>query len=118
MNVSRKIPSRRYFLKSVGAPLSLPTLHSLLPATLGVGSALGATISEATTPNRMGAIGNLLGYQLPYFFPKTSGKYWEPTRLLQDGSGNEACHLFADPGHRPDGSLFILDAAISQSIVP
>ena len=83
MRASQKSPSRRYFLKSVGATLSLPTLHSLLPDTLGAGSALAATVSDASTPNRMVAVGNLLGYQLPHLFPKTPGKNYESTRLLK-----------------------------------
>ena len=139
MNVSRKSPSRRYFLRSVGATLSLPTLHSLLPDTLGVGSALGATISEATTPNRMVAIGNLLGYQLPYFFPETPGKNWEPTRLLQPldrlrddltvyrgldhgvKGGHFAVHAYMtgvltmDAKGRPDGNIS-LDQLAAESV--
>ena len=111
MNVSRKIPSRRYFLKSVGATLSLPTLHSLLPDTLGAGSALGATISEATTPYRMVAIGNLLGYQLPYFFPKTPGKNWEPTRLLQPLEGlRDDLTIYRGLDHGVKGGHFAVHA--------
>lgn len=83
MRSSNQSLSRRYFLRSVGATLSLPTLHSLLPNSLGVSSALGAATVEAASPNRMVAIGNLLGFQLPYFFPKEAGSNYEMPRLLK-----------------------------------
>lgn len=75
--------SRRYFLRSVGATLSLPTLHSLVPGSFGVTSALGAAIAKKASPARMVAVGNLLGFQLPYLFPETEGKAYESTRLLK-----------------------------------
>lgn len=139
MGVMQKSPSRRYFLKSVGATLSLPTLHSLLPNTLGASSALGATVSDAATPNRMVAVANLLGYQLPYFFPKTPGKNYESTRLLKSledlredytlyrgldhgvKGGHFAVHAFMtgvlsiDAKGRPDGNIS-LDQLAAESV--
>lgn len=77
---------RRYFLKSVGATVALPVLDSLLPSHLGSGIALGATktvAADLSAPRRLVAVGNLLGFQLPYFFPKSTGKNYETTRLLK-----------------------------------
>ncbi len=76
-------PTRRYFLRSIGATLSLPALHSLLPNALGPSSALGSTLSETDSPARLVAVGNLLGFQLSSFFPETPGKDYEATRLLR-----------------------------------
>ena len=129
MSLSPKAPSRRYFLQSVGATLSLPTLHSLLPNALGASSALGTAVADAETPNRMVAIGNLLGFQLPYLFPKTPGNNYESTRLLKPleelrndytlyrgldhgvKGGHHAVHSFMtgvltmDAKGRPDGNI-------------
>ncbi len=109
--MSQKSPSRRYFLKSVGATLSLPTLHSLLPNALGASSALGATVAESATPNRMVAVGNLLGYQLPYLFPKTQGKNYETTRLLKPLEGlREDYTLYRGLDHGVKGGHFAVHA--------
>ncbi|MEC5127649.1 DUF1552 domain-containing protein [Verrucomicrobiales bacterium BCK34] len=132
-------PSRRYFLRSVGATLALPTLHSLLPNALGGSPALGATASETATPNRMVAIGNLLGYQLPYLFPEKPGKNYQSTRLLKPlealrddftlysgldhgvKGGHFAVHSFMtgvltmDAKGRPDGNIS-LDQLAAESV--
>ncbi|MDF1740837.1 MAG: DUF1552 domain-containing protein [Verrucomicrobiales bacterium] len=132
-------PSRRYFLRSVGAALALPTLHSLLPNALGGSSALGATASETAAPNRMVAIGNLLGYQLPYLFPEKPGKNYQSTRLLKPleelrddftlysgldhgvKGGHFAVHSFMtgvltmDAKGRPDGNIS-LDQLAAESV--
>ena len=114
MRASQKSPSRRYFLKSVGATLSLPTLHSLLPDTLGAGSALAATISDASTPNRMVAVANLLGFQLPYLFPETPGKNYESTRLLKSLEGlREDYTLYRGLDHGVKGGHFAVHAFMS-----
>ena len=75
--------SRRHFLRSVGATLSLPVLPSLLPNSLGASQALGTKVAEAAHPSRMVAVGNLLGFQLDSLFPKTPGTEYETTRLLK-----------------------------------
>tara|TARA_R110002096_G_scaffold424968_4_gene633296 strand:- start:193 stop:1431 length:1239 start_codon:yes stop_codon:yes gene_type:complete len=123
----------------VGATLSLPTLHSLLPNTLGAGSALGATVADNATPRRMVAVGNLLGYQLPYFFPESPGANWKPSRLLKSldplrddltiyrgldhgvKGGHFAVHAFMtgvltmDAKGRPDGNIS-LDQLAAESV--
>ena len=72
---------RRYFLKSAGATLALPLFHSLLPSALGTRSVTAANLGN--NPRRLVAIGNLLGFQLPYLFPKKAGKGYQSTKLLK-----------------------------------
>lgn len=74
---------RRFFLKSVGATLALPTLDSLMPGVLGSGLAIGSDTVAAGRTTRMVAIGNLLGFYQPEFFPRTAGRDYEMPRLLK-----------------------------------
>lgn len=75
---------RRFFLKSAGATLALPALDSLLPGVLGSGLAIGADSAPSEDrPTRMVAIGNLLGFYQPEFFPKAPGPGYEMPRLLK-----------------------------------
>ncbi|MCB1210644.1 MAG: DUF1552 domain-containing protein [Verrucomicrobiales bacterium] len=76
--------SRRYFLKSAGFTLALPLLESVSQRVLGASSALAATAGAANqAPTRLVAIGNLLGFYQPEFFPKVTGADYEMPRLLQ-----------------------------------
>jgi len=139
--MSRKAstPSRRHFLKSVGATLSLPVMPSLLPNALGASDALGTTVAEAARPRRMVAVGNLLGFQLDSLFPKTAGEAYESTRLLKPfdpvrdqmtvyrgldhgvKGGHFAVHSFLsgvlkmDAKGRPDGNIS-LDQLAAESV--
>jgi len=74
---------RRFFLKSAAATIALPALESLKPGVLGSGLAVGATTTDATSPTRLVAIGNLLGFYQPEFFPKSSGRGYDMPRLLK-----------------------------------
>ncbi|MCP5559716.1 MAG: DUF1552 domain-containing protein [Verrucomicrobiaceae bacterium] len=81
---SPSIASRRYFLKSAGFTLALPLLESVSQRVLGASSALAATAGAANqAPTRLVAIGNLLGFYQPEFFPKVTGADYEMPRLLQ-----------------------------------
>ena len=75
---------RRTLLRGGGASIALPFLGAMVPA---FGKADAA-------PRRLVAIGNLLGFYLPEFFPRTPGPY-ETTRLLKP----------LEP-HRKDFTLF------------
>ncbi|MEM1441297.1 MAG: DUF1552 domain-containing protein [Verrucomicrobiota bacterium] len=139
MSTSKSSPSRRHFLKSVGATLSLPVMPSLVPNALGASKALGTTVSEAANPARLVAVGNLLGYQLDSLFPKTEGRNYESTRLLKPlesvrdeltlyrgldhgvKGGHFAVHSFLtgvlkmDAKGRPDGNIS-LDQLAAESV--
>ncbi|MCB1062773.1 MAG: DUF1552 domain-containing protein [Verrucomicrobiae bacterium] len=78
-----RLTRRRFFLKSAGVTLALPTLDSLLPGVLGSGLAIGADRAKAGSPTRLVGIGNLLGFYQPELFPKTPGPDYEVTRLLK-----------------------------------
>ncbi|MCB1078855.1 MAG: DUF1552 domain-containing protein, partial [Verrucomicrobiae bacterium] len=74
---------RRFFLRSAGVTLALPTLDSLSSAVIGASSPVGATAVDGKTPKRLVAIGNLLGFYQPAFFPKAPGADAEFPRLLK-----------------------------------
>ena len=139
MSSAKTASSRRHFLKSVGATLSLPVLPSLLPNALGASEALGTAVAETSSPARLVAVGNLLGYQLDSLFPKISGADYETTRLLKPfepvrdqmtvyrgldhgvKGGHFAVHSFLsgvlkmDAKGRPDGNIS-LDQLASESV--
>lgn len=139
MSLPKPSPSRRHFLKSVGATLSLPVMPSLMPNALGTSKALGTAVAESASPSRMVAVGNLLGYQLDSLFPKTPGANYETTRLLKPfesvrdqmtiyrgldhgvKGGHFAVHSFLsgvlkmDAKGRPDGNIS-LDQLAAESV--
>ncbi|MDF1658216.1 MAG: DUF1552 domain-containing protein [Verrucomicrobiales bacterium] len=139
MSLSKSSPSRRHFLRSVGATLSLPVMPSLLPNALGASNSLGTAVAETASPSRMVAVGNLLGYQLDSLFPKTPGANYESTRLLKPfesirdqmtiyrgldhgvKGGHFAVHSFLsgvlkmDAKGRPDGNIS-LDQLAAESV--
>lgn len=130
---------RRFFLKSAGVTMSLPFMQSLSSSLLGAGNALGASGSKTGSPQRMVAIGNLLGFYQPEFFPKAGGTNYEMPRLLKPlapyrkdftlfggldhdlTGGHFAIHSFlsgvlsADAKSRPDGNIS-LDQLAAESV--
>ena len=71
---------RRFVLQALGGSLALPTLTSLAsdsaaPVLKTNGAGIGAP--------RFVAVANLLGFQQKHFFPQTTGKEFEVTRLLK-----------------------------------
>ena len=129
-DASSKLTRRRFFLKSAGVSLALPFFESL-------GSRLGA--SPVQQPVRMAAIGNLLGFYQPEFFPKQAGRDYDLPRLLKPlaphrdeftlfsgldhdhKGGHFAVHSFltgvlsADAKDRPDGNISI-DQLAAESV--
>ena len=82
---TRSTLDRRTFAKGGGASIALPSLGAMFPAFGNTGKA----------PRKLVAVGNLLGFYLPEFFPKTSGSNYQTTRLLKP----------LEP-HRKDYTLF------------
>ena len=66
--------SRRYFLRSVGATLSLPTLHSLVPGSFGVTSALGASVAKKNEPSENGCSRKPSRISIAVSFPRDRGE--------------------------------------------
>ena len=74
----KSIDRRRFLLRAVGAALPLPLLPSLTH-----GAAPASPSASPSRVRRLVAVGNLLGYQQKHFFPETTGKGYESTRLLK-----------------------------------
>ncbi len=91
-------PSRRHFLRAAGISLALPLLESLGTRVFAQNSAVGTLpgkVAGATRPKRLVAIGNMLGFYQPEFFPTATGRDFALPSLLQPLAP-----------HRPDFSLF------------
>lgn len=76
---------RRFVVQSVAGALALPSLPSLAAESAEVqrmtrGAGVGA--------KRFVAVGNLLGFQQKHFFPETTGKAYEETKLLKPLAAN------------------------------
>ena len=63
--------------------MALPTLDSLGSHVFGAGAAVGETAAAAGGAKKLVAIGNLLGFYQPEFFPKGNGMDYEMPRLLK-----------------------------------
>ncbi|MEM7697245.1 MAG: DUF1552 domain-containing protein [Verrucomicrobiota bacterium] len=84
-----------------------------MPSALGSNVALGATTAQ-TSPRRLVAIGNLLGFQLPYLMPKETGRGYETTRLLKPLSGiREDMTLYSGLDHDVKGGHFAVHSFLS-----
>lgn len=71
---------RRFVIQALGGSLALPTLTSLASdSPAPVLKTCGAGVEAP----RFVAVANLLGFQQKHFFPQTSGKEFEVTRLLK-----------------------------------
>lgn len=96
----QQITRRRFLLRTAGATLALPALPSLTARVFAAGSApLAQTAGAAaatTATTRIVAIGNLLGFYLPEFFPAQTGKL----------TGNISRTLAPLAEYRNDFSLF------------
>jgi hypothetical protein len=130
---------RRFFLQSAGITLALPFFESLSSRLLAAGGALAADAKHATAPVRLAAIGNLLGFYQPQFFPEKSGSDYPMPRLLKPlephrkdftlfagldhdhKGGHFAVHSFltgvlsADAKSRPEGNISI-DQLAAESV--
>ncbi|QEG38149.1 DUF1552 domain-containing protein [Roseimaritima ulvae] len=85
---SNKLNRRRFVLRSVAGSLALPLLPSLMSSSIGNDSAVLETRGAGVGARRFVAVGNLLGFQQKHFFPKTPGKTYESTPLLEPLAAN------------------------------
>ncbi len=74
---------RRFILRSLGATLALPGLCSLSAKALSGNPTVQTSKGAGIGARRFVAIGNLLGYQTKQLFPKTAGRDFEKTTLLE-----------------------------------
>ncbi len=122
---------RRFLLQSIGTTLALPGLPSLMAKSVGGNSAVQAAIGAGAGARRFVAVGNLLGFQTKQLFPKTAGRNYEKTTLLEPlwdnrhhmtvyrgldhgiKGGHFAVHSFlsgvlnSEAQNRPDGNVSI-----------
>ncbi len=76
------INRRRFVIRTLGATLALPGIPSLTAKAADRNAAVHSTVGGGVGASRFVGVGNLLGYQLPHFFPETEGKGYEKTTLL------------------------------------
>ena len=81
--INSKTCRRRFVLRSVAGAFALPGLPSLTAKSLGENTAIQQARGAGTGARRFVAVGNLLGFQLKHFFPKTTGSEFEQTTLLK-----------------------------------
>jgi hypothetical protein len=79
---TRRVISRRCFLRGIGAALSLPLLDSMLvPFARAAESA--SPLAASAAPRRMLGICNNLGLLPEHFFPRGSGRNYAPSPYLK-----------------------------------
>lgn len=122
---------RRFLLQSIGTTLALPGLPSLMAKSVGGNAAVQAANGAGAGARRFVAVGNLLGFQTKQLFPKTTGRNYEKTTLLEPlwdnrhqmtvyrgldhgiKGGHFAVHSFlsgvlnSEAQNRPDGNVSI-----------
>ena len=118
MKSSPHVVNRRYFLRAAGITLALPLFESLstrvLGAGLAVGSKPGAAIG-AKRPTRMVAVGNMLGFYQPEFFPKQTGRDYALPSLLQPLAPHQRDFtLFSGLDHGLKGGHFAIHSYLSS----
>jgi hypothetical protein len=130
---------RRFILRSLGATLALPGLCSLSAKALSGNPTVQVAKGAGIGARRFVAIGNLLGYQTKQLFPKTTGRDYEKTTLLEPlweqrdlmtvfrgldhgvKGGHFAVHSFlsgvlnSEAQNRPDGNVS-LDQFLAEEI--
>src|SRR4051794_6341209 len=80
---TRRTLSRRRFLRSSGIVMALPLLDSMVPAFARAPSG-GPPTGPGAKPRRMLAICNNLGLLGDQFFPKGTGRGYEPSPYLEE----------------------------------
>ncbi len=104
---------RRLFLKAAGSTLALPLLDSLSSSVIAANSAVQAVTAPAR-PRRLVAIGNLLGFYQPEFFPKAPGKQYEMPRLLQPmATHRQDFTIYSGLDHGVKGGHFAVHSFLS-----
>jgi len=95
--------------------LALPAMESLTNRVFAASSApLAATATNSAAPTRMVAIGNLLGFYQPEFFPKNEGKGYDMPRLLKPMEGvRDDFTLYGGLDHGVKGGHFAVHSFLS-----
>ena len=105
---------RRFILRSLGATLALPGLCSLSAKALSGNPTVQTSKGAGIGARRFVAIGNLLGYQTKQLFPKTAGRDFEKTTLLEPvWEQRERMTVFRGLDHGVKGGHFAVHSFLS-----
>jgi len=105
---------RRFILRSMGATLALPGLCSLSAKALSGNPTVQVAKGAGIGARRFVAIGNLLGYQTKQLFPKTTGRDYEKTTLLEPvWEQRELMTVFRGLDHGVKGGHFAVHSFLS-----
>ena len=105
---------RRFVIRSLAGSIALPTLSSLMAESTRANSAVRSTGGSGVGARRFVAIGNLLGFQQKHFFPETTGKEFEETRLLKPLAENrEQITVYRGLDHGIRGGHFAVHSFLS-----
>lgn len=105
---------RRFILRSLGATLALPGLCSLSAKALSGNPTVQTSKGAGIGARRFVAIGNLLGYQTKQLFPKTAGRDFEKTTLLEPiWEHRELMTVFRGLDHGVKGGHFAVHSFLS-----
>jgi hypothetical protein len=112
-----RLVNRRHFLRAAGITIALPLFESLnrraLAATASVGTQAGAAIGAAR-PRRLVAVGNMLGFYQPSFFPKNSGRGYDlPELLAPIAPVRDELTVFSGLDHGVKGGHFAIHSFLS-----
>jgi hypothetical protein len=105
---------RRFLLQSIGTTLALPGLPSLMAKSVGGNSAVQAAKGAGAGARRFVAVGNLLGFQTKQLFPKTAGRNYEKTTLLEPlGDNRHQMTVYRGLDHGIKGGHFAVHSFLS-----
>ena len=117
MSTRPNLVNRRHFLRAAGVTIALPLLESLnrpaFSATRALATQPGAAIG-ATRPRRLVAIGNMLGFYQPEFFPKRTGRDYDlPTLMQPMAPVRDEFTVFSGLDHGVKGGHFAIHSFLS-----
>lgn len=112
-----RLVNRRHFLRAAGISIALPLFESLNRRVFAAGAAIGTQAGAAIgagRPRRLVAIGNMLGFYQPAFFPKRSGRDYDlPTLLEPIAPVRDELTLFSGLDHGVKGGHFAIHSFLS-----
>lgn len=117
MTASSRIVNRRHFLRAAGVTIALPLFESLnrpaLATTPALATKSGAPIGSSR-PRRLVAVGNMLGFYQPEFFPKKAGRDYDLPSLMQPMAPvRKEFTVFSGLDHGVKGGHFAIHSFLS-----
>lgn len=117
MTPQSRLVNRRHFLRAAGVTIALPLFESLNRRVFGASAAIGTQPGAAIgaqRPRRLVAIGNMLGFYQPAFFPKNSGRGYDLPVLLEPiAPVRDELTIFSGLDHGVKGGHFAIHSFLS-----